>query len=86
MIEFDMTVNDPSGIHARPAGILVKKAQGLSSEIRASCKGKTADLKRLISVMTLGAKQGDVITISVSGENEKEDASVLRSFVESSGL
>ena len=81
MQNFEFTVKDPVGIHARPAGVLVKKAQSLSSDITVTCRGKTADLKKLLAVMSLGAKCGDTVSVSVSGENELEDTETLKETV-----
>ena len=82
MQNFEFTVSDPVGIHARPAGVLVKQAQKLSSNITVTCNGKTADLKKLLSVMSLGAKCGDKISVSVAGSNEIKDAEELKKIVE----
>jgi phosphocarrier protein len=82
MQKFEFTVTDPNGIHARPAGLFVKEAQKLSSEIVVACHGKTADGKKLFSLMSLGAKNGETLSISVSGINEREDAAVLYRFLQ----
>ena len=82
MEKFEVTVSDPVGIHARPAGVIVKGAQELSSEISVSCRGKTVDMKKLIAVMSLGAKCGDVLTVCVSGKNEQADAQRLKNILE----
>ncbi len=82
MIEFEITVKDPYGIHARPAGVLVKRAQSLESDISITCKGKTADAKRLISVMTLGAKKDDVLCIRVSNEDSQRAQGDAKELIE----
>ena len=43
--------------------------------------GKTGDLKRIFTVMGLGIKAGMTITVTVEGEDEKEAASTLKSFL-----
>lgn len=82
MQKFEITVSDPVGIHARPAGVLVKEAQKLSSDIKVTCKEKTADLKKLLAVMGLGAKCGDTLFVSVEGEDELADAEKLKKVFE----
>ncbi len=82
MQQFDFTVTDANGIHARPAGLLVRTVQGLSSQVFLECKSKKADAKKLLSVMSLGVKCGDTLTVSVSGENEKQDAGTVLHFME----
>jgi phosphocarrier protein HPr len=81
MKQFDFTVHDEYGIHARPAGLLVREAQKFTSNIQAICEGKTIDLKRLFSVMEAGIKQGDHIIITASGEDEALAAQSLEKFV-----
>ena len=82
MQNFEITVSDPVGIHARPAGLLVKEAQKLSSEITLVCRGKTADAKKLLAVMSLCAKCGDTLSVSVEGENEISDAEKIKNLME----
>lgn len=82
MKEFTVTVQDPVGIHARPAGLLVKETQNLKSDVRIVCREKEADGKRLFAVMSLGAKHGDTLTVTVTGEHEEEEARNLRAFME----
>ena len=57
MKEFSFVIQDPAGIHARPAGVLVKQAMTFQSTVRILKGDKTGDLKRIFSVMALGAKQ-----------------------------
>ena len=82
MQKFEVTVSDPVGLHARPAGVVVKEAQKLSSDIEVTCRGKTVDLKKLLAVMSLGAKCGDTLTVSISGDDERSDAEKLKKIFE----
>lgn len=81
MEKFTYTITDPAGIHARPAGLLVKTAAGFKSTCKVEDNGKTGDLKRIFTVMGLGIKAGMTITVTVEGEDEKEAASTLKSFL-----
>jgi len=67
MNELTYTIKDEAGIHARPAGMLVKAMQGFESEITLSCGGKTVNCKKLFALMGLGVKCGETITISANG-------------------
>ena len=80
MQNFEIVVSDPVGIHARPAGMLVKEAQKLSSDITLVCRGKAADAKKLLAVMSLCAKCGDTLSVSVEGENEISDAKKIKNL------
>lgn len=82
MKEFDYTITDPIGIHARPAGMLAKKAAELDSTVTIIKDGKCADTRRLMALMQLGIKQGDTITVRVEGGNEDKNALFLLSFLE----
>ncbi len=80
MTQFTYTIQDPNGIHARPAGLLVKAAQGFSSSIRLTKGEKAADLKRLFALMGLNVKQGDTVTLTAEGPDEAQAVSALEAF------
>ena len=71
MREFAFAIKDLSGVHARPAGLLVKEAIKYKSDITIEYNGKQADAKRIFAVMGLGAKCGDILNIRINGEDEK---------------
>ncbi|MDR1512725.1 MAG: HPr family phosphocarrier protein [Propionibacteriaceae bacterium] len=81
MITFDHILTDPEGIHARPAGNLVKAAAGFVSRLTIAKGDQRGDLKRILSVMALGAKCGDTVTITVDGADEEAAADVVRQFL-----
>ncbi len=81
MKEFIFTVNDPDGIHARPAGLLVKEANKYSSQIIIKLNDKTADAKKIFSVMGLAAKKSDNLQISICGDDEDLAAENLEAFL-----
>ena len=74
MKEFNYTINDPNGIHARPAGVLVKEVKGFESSITVWKGDASCDMKKLMKLMGMGIKQGDTITVKVEGADE--DAAV----------
>lgn len=82
MTTFQYTIQDEVGIHARPAGILVKKVKDCSSTVTLEHQGKKADASKLMMLMSLGVKKGDTVTVSVEGDNEEEDAKELQAFFE----
>lgn len=81
MKEISYTIKDPLGIHARPAGLLAKKAASFKSDITITRNDKTADLKKIFGIMGLGAKQGDTITVRISGEDEEEAYKAVNDFL-----
>nr|WP_319487184.1 HPr family phosphocarrier protein [uncultured Caproiciproducens sp.] len=82
MEQFTYTIQDPDGLHARPAGMLAKFALSCTSSVSIKKDGKNLDAKRLFSVMSLGVKKGDSITFQIEGENDKADCAKLKSFCE----
>ena len=80
MIQFQYTITDPNGLHARPAGLLVKEAQKFSSAVKLTRGEKSADLKRLFAVMGMGVKCGETVEVSVDGADETETAQALEQF------
>ena len=68
MQTFTYKINDALGIHARPAGLLVKCISSFPAATTISVNGKSADGKRLFALMGLGVKQNDEITVAVDGE------------------
>lgn len=76
------TVQNPEGIHARPAGKLVKEAQRYASAVTLRKGQSTADLKRLFAVMGLAVKQGTPVIVEITGEDEQQAAQELRAFLQ----
>ena len=80
MKEFVYKINDELGIHARPAGQLVKKASGFKSNVSITGPKGTADAKRIMAVMTLAVKQNDEVTVKAEGEDEAAAIEALEAF------
>ena len=69
MKQFQYTIKDALGVHARPAGLLVKLAKQYASTITLEKNGKTCDMRKLMSVMGMGIRQGETITVTAEGED-----------------
>ena len=80
MKEFKYTLQDALGIHARPAGMLVKAVAGFKSAITIDNGAKKADARRLMAVMSMGVKQGQEVTVTVDGEDEDAAIAALEAF------
>jgi phosphocarrier protein FPr len=70
MKEIELVIENPTGLHARPAKVLVNLAKQFRSDIRLCLGEKKANAKSMVSVLTLGAVRGSQITVQVSGEDE----------------
>ena len=82
MKTFEYTIKDELGLHARPAGLLVKEAKKFESECTITKDGKTKKLTQLMMLMSLGVKQGDTVTVSVDGADEDAAVASLKEFFE----
>ncbi|MBQ8551393.1 MAG: HPr family phosphocarrier protein [Clostridia bacterium] len=82
MKTFTYTIRDEVGIHARPAGMLVNKSKSTGSKITIEKDGKTADASKLFSVMSLGVKCGDTVTVTADGGDEEAAIKALSEFFE----
>lgn len=80
MTSFNYIITDEIGIHARPAGMLVKAAKAFSSKIVIKANGKEAEATKLMAIMGLGVKNGDGITVEVTGDDEAVAAVKMEEF------
>ena len=81
MKSFKYVITDEVGIHARPAGILVKEAKKYASTITIVKGEKKADATRLMALMGLGVKCGEEITVCTDGENEEAASAAIEAFL-----
>lgn len=72
MKEQKFTITDDTGIHARPATLLVNKAGQFESHVELHYNGKAVNLKSIMGVMSLGVPKGAEITITVEGTDEEQ--------------
>ena len=84
MKKFEYKITDELGIHARPAGILVKKAGEFQSTVTVKNlkNQKLADAKKIFGVMGLGIKGGDDVEIIIDGVDEEKENEELKTFFE----
>ena len=82
MKEFEFVVTDPVGIHARPAGNLVRELKKYAGSKITLTKGeKTVYPLRLMAVMGLGVKQGDTVKFTIDGGDEETVAAELEAYL-----
>ena len=81
MKEFTYVIKEELGLHARPAGLLVKEAKKFQSATTLAAKGKTAAAGKLIAIMSMGVKQGDTVTVKVEGDDEAAAAEAIQKFL-----
>lgn len=86
MIEKQYKIIDETGIHARPAAILVKGASKFIAELQVQYKDKTANLKSIMGVLSLGVVQEAEINIIANGEDEQEALQEMDEIIKKEGL
>lgn len=82
----DFNVIAETGIHARPATLLVQTASKFNSDINLEYKGKSVNLKSIMGVMSLGVGQGSDVTISIEGTDEAEAMVAITETMQKEGL
>ena len=83
MTEATMTIENKTGIHARPASIFVQTATKFKSKVQIKAKGKSIDAKSILMIMSMGLVKGTEITITADGPDEAEAVKALQDLVES---
>ncbi|MFE8695379.1 phosphocarrier protein HPr [Cytobacillus sp. FJAT-53684] len=86
MLEKQFTVTAETGIHARPATLLVQTASKFNADIQLEHKGKTVNLKSIMGVMALGIGQGGAIKIIADGNDEQNAIDSLEELMKKEGL
>ncbi|MGU3941276.1 phosphocarrier protein HPr [Listeria monocytogenes] len=86
MEQASFVVIDETGIHARPATLLVQAASKYSSDVQIEYTGKKVNLKSIMGVMSLGIGKGADITIYTEGGDEKEAIEGLTEVLKKEGL
>jgi len=79
--EITLTIRHEVGLHARPAALFVKTANRFTSQIVVEKDKQEVNAKSILSVLTLGAGQGAVVTVRAEGEDEVEAIEALRELV-----
>ena len=81
-MEKKLTVINETGLHARPAGMFVKKAAEFKSTVEVIAKGKTVNAKSIMGIMSLGLGQGDELTVVANGEDQEAAVNALVELIE----
>lgn len=82
MKKFSYVIKDEVGIHARPAGLLVKEAKKYQSSVEVVKDGKRAEATKLMALMGLGVKCGNTVEVEISGEDEDAAYAGIKTFFE----
>jgi phosphocarrier protein len=81
MKEYAYTITDPVGIHARPAGLLIKALAQFSSTTTISRGDDSCDGKKLLALMKMRVKQGETIVVKAEGQDEDAAIESVKAFL-----
>ena len=81
MKEITYTITDELGMHARPAGKIVKIAKDWNGNVEIGTSDKMVDAKRIMGVMGLALKQGDTFVMTFEGVGEEDIANKMLTFL-----
>lgn len=80
-VETEVILTNPTGLHARPASLLVQTAAKFKSNITLEKEGRNVNAKSIMGVLSLGADKGSRIKISVEGEDAEEALKALLDLI-----
>lgn len=83
MLSKTLTVNNPSGLHLRPAGVLSQTAMKFKCNVTIKCGEKEITAKSVLNVMAAGIKSGTEITLICDGADEEEALKTISEAIES---
>ncbi|MBQ7856055.1 MAG: HPr family phosphocarrier protein [Alistipes sp.] len=83
MLSQKVVLTAPNGMHARPAGELVKLVKSLDGKILFATPAKQVAASSILALLSLGLKCGTEIEISADGGSEQENLQRVVAFVES---
>ena len=82
MIKFEYVITDELGIHARPAGLLIREVKKYQSLVIFSHSEKVSRGEKIFDIMKLGIKQGDTLGVNVEGIDEVDAAAAIKKTLE----
>ncbi|MTI48389.1 HPr family phosphocarrier protein [Sporosalibacterium faouarense] len=83
MVSLSIRLKNKSGMHARPASLLVKEAGKFKSEIKIIKEEKEYNAKSIMGILSMGAAKGDSITFQAKGTDESEAIEAIKNLVNS---
>jgi len=82
MTEATTTIENKTGIHARPASVFVQTAAKFKSKVQLKAKGKTVDAKSILMIMSMGLVKGTEVTIVADGPDEADAVAALKKMID----
>ena len=82
MVQREVLINNPTGLHARPASLLVAQASKSKSKVTIQFNNKTINAKSMLSVLGGGIRKGSQIVVVADGEDEQEALDAVCALIE----
>jgi phosphocarrier protein len=83
MLEQSVEITNPSGLHARPAALLVQEAGKHACDVRIRKGTQEVDGKSILGIMSLAVAKGDTITVKTDGPGEQEALDAIVGLIKS---
>src|SRR5579884_2403553 len=80
-LEIALSISNPTGLHARPAALFVQTAGQYDAQIEVSAHGKQASATSINGVLSLGVRQGDIITLRARGPQAEAALAAISELV-----
>lgn len=81
--ELSLVLNHEGGMHARPAGVIVKTASQFKADVQIGVRGQFKSAKSIMSLLSLGVENGAELTVRASGEDAEQAAQTLANLIKS---
>ena len=81
MISKEITIQNPTGLHTRPANDFVTLANTFQSDITIRKNEKTANAKSIINLLRIGISQNDRVVLEADGADEEKAVQALTEFI-----
>ncbi len=81
MVEKEIVVGNPLGLHARPAAKFVKLSQGFDAEVYLEKNGEKVNGKSILEILMLAVEEGDTVKLIIDGKDEKRGVELLEKFL-----
>jgi phosphotransferase system HPr (HPr) family protein len=83
MVSEQFVIENPAGLHARPAAEIVERAKALDATVQIRKGDKTANASSIMSLLALGATTGDTVTVVAEGADAASAVAELRTIMQS---
>ncbi len=80
--EAKATIENKTGIHARPASLFVQTASKFKSKVKIAAKGKEVDAKSILMIMSMGLVKGTDVVLKADGDDAEEAVATLKKLID----